>query len=178
MGPKLVSVIRNSGVSAVEGVECIEVYGDTVHTFRNIRYIASVHRWGVSVKRDSTVQQKTSLWGLHFKYLRYDWQRSSHAAVEPSQGHFLPRTNDHYHLRSWPHPLNWICTCVVATIQGRLLFLLLSSRCGYYSECSFYLNKYSMLGVSVPLSNHCLECSLLDDSEVHVCAHPRTKQWN
>ena len=42
MGPKLVSVIRNSRVSAVEGAECIEVYGDTVRTFRNVHYSAQV----------------------------------------------------------------------------------------------------------------------------------------
>ena len=29
-----------------------------------------------------------------------------------------------------------------ATIRGRLLFLSLSSRCGYYSRCGFYSNKY------------------------------------
>ena len=39
MGLKLVSVIQNSGVSAAEGFECTEVYGDT---FRNVHYIASV----------------------------------------------------------------------------------------------------------------------------------------
>ena len=44
MGPKLVSVIQNSGVSTAEGFECIEVYGDTVQTFRNVRYNASVCR--------------------------------------------------------------------------------------------------------------------------------------
>ena len=50
MGLKLVPVIQNSGVSTVEGFECIEVYGDMVRTFRNVRYIASVRHWGVSVK--------------------------------------------------------------------------------------------------------------------------------
>ena len=31
-----------------------------------------------------------------------------------------------------------------ATIRGRLLFLSQSSRCGYYSGCGFYSNKYGM----------------------------------
>ena len=43
MGLKLVSVIQNSGVSVVEDFECIEICGDMVRTFRNVRYIASVH---------------------------------------------------------------------------------------------------------------------------------------
>ena len=42
MGPKLVSVVWNSGVSAVEGFECIEVYGDTVLTFRMSVIISQV----------------------------------------------------------------------------------------------------------------------------------------
>ena len=34
MGPKLVSVTQNSGVSAIDGgFECIEVYGDTDHNY-------------------------------------------------------------------------------------------------------------------------------------------------
>ena len=46
------SVIRNSGVSAVEGVEYIEVYGNTIRTFRIVHLaIAGVRRYGVSVKR-------------------------------------------------------------------------------------------------------------------------------
>ena len=44
MGLKLVSAIRNSGVSAVEGFRCIEVYEAMVQTFRNVRYNASVRR--------------------------------------------------------------------------------------------------------------------------------------
>ena len=39
MGLKLVSVIWNSGV---RGFEYIEVYGDTVQTFRSVHYITSV----------------------------------------------------------------------------------------------------------------------------------------
>ena len=40
-----------------------------------------------------------------------------------------------------------------ATIQGRLLFLLLSSWCSYYSGCSFYSNKY---GISYGPTSHTL----------------------
>ena len=43
MEPKLASVIRNRRVSAVV-LKCTEVYGDTVQTFGNVHYIASVRR--------------------------------------------------------------------------------------------------------------------------------------
>ena len=66
--------------------------------------------------------------------------RSSHAAVKPIQDRllswFCPEQASALYLRSWPHPLNRVSACV------RLLFLSLSSRCGYYSRCGFYLNKY------------------------------------
>ena len=40
MGPKLVSVIL---CPLLMGFGCIEVYGDTVQTFRSVRYNTSVH---------------------------------------------------------------------------------------------------------------------------------------
>ena len=44
MGPKLLAVIWNSGCPLLRGFECIEIYGDTVQTFRNVHYIASACR--------------------------------------------------------------------------------------------------------------------------------------
>ena len=44
-----------AGCPLLRGFECIEVYGDTIRTFRNVRYNTSVCRWGVSIKRGSTV---------------------------------------------------------------------------------------------------------------------------
>ena len=45
-----------AGCPLLRGFEYIEVYGSTIRTFRIVRYIAGVRRWGVSVKQDSTVQ--------------------------------------------------------------------------------------------------------------------------
>ena len=42
MGPNLVFVIWNSGMSAVEGFQYIEVYGDMIWIFRIVLYIAGV----------------------------------------------------------------------------------------------------------------------------------------
>ena len=50
------SVIRNSGVSAVEGI-WIYIYWSlwkTIRTFRIVRYIAGVRHWGMSVMQGST----------------------------------------------------------------------------------------------------------------------------
>ena len=41
---------RIAGRPLLRGLECIEVYGDTIRTFRIVRYIAGVRRCGVSVK--------------------------------------------------------------------------------------------------------------------------------
>ena len=43
LGIGLLFVIRNIGVSAIQGVlKCIEVYGVTVGTFRTVRYTVGV----------------------------------------------------------------------------------------------------------------------------------------
>ena len=56
-----------SWVSAVEGVWIYsEVYGNTVRTFRKFRYVASVCRWGVSIKWDSTVCTHLCLRIIHY----------------------------------------------------------------------------------------------------------------
>ena len=48
----LLSVIRDSGVSAILGVLMYwEIYGVTVRTFRTVRYNVGVRYRGVSVKR-------------------------------------------------------------------------------------------------------------------------------
>ena len=47
-GPRKLSIIRSSGVSAIQ--ESIEVNGRTVGTFRIVRYIMGVRCSGVSVK--------------------------------------------------------------------------------------------------------------------------------
>ena len=41
------SIIRNSRVSAVEGFEYIEVYGNTIRTFRIVRYYRRYQLSGV-----------------------------------------------------------------------------------------------------------------------------------
>ena len=67
----------------------------------------------------------------------YDHQRSSHAAIEPSQGSLLPWFGPEqvstFHLWSWPHPLNRVRACVWLLFEG-----------GYYSGCGFCLNKYGI----------------------------------
>ena len=55
LGPRKLSVIRSSGVSAVQGCLSIAVNGRAVGTFRNVRYIVGVRYSAVSVKRGSTV---------------------------------------------------------------------------------------------------------------------------
>ena len=54
LGPQKLSVIRSSGVSAIQGLR-IEVNGRAVGTFRIVRYIVGVYYLGVSVKWGSTV---------------------------------------------------------------------------------------------------------------------------
>ncbi len=60
----------------------------------------------------------------HFRYSRCNRQRSSHTAVESSQGLVPPRPGAcpeqvvHYHLPSWPHPPTVVL--VYSTIQGWL----------------------------------------------------------
>ena len=56
LGPRKLSVIRSSGVSAIQGLLIsIEVNGRTVGTFRIVRYVMGVRFSGVSVKRSFTV---------------------------------------------------------------------------------------------------------------------------
>ena len=44
-----------AGCLLLRGLECIEVHGDMIRTFKTVHYIASVRSWEVSVKRGSTV---------------------------------------------------------------------------------------------------------------------------
>ena len=60
LGPRKLSVIRSSGVSAIQGLLLsIEVNGRAIRTFRIVRYIVGVRYSGVSVKRGSTVFKST-----------------------------------------------------------------------------------------------------------------------
>ena len=74
-----------------------------------------------------------------------------------------------------------------ATIQGRLLFLSQSSRCSYYSGCSFYSNKYSIrhsggcAQLAPPASGHTAHTYMyvyhyLDDFIIHVVDPPLSPQ--
>ena len=55
LGPRKLSVIRSSGVSAIQGCLSIEVNGKAIGTFRIVCYIMGVRYSGVSVKRGSIV---------------------------------------------------------------------------------------------------------------------------
>ena len=55
LGQRKLSVIRNSGMSAIQGCLSIEVNGRAVGTFIFVRYIVGVRYSGVSVKWGSTV---------------------------------------------------------------------------------------------------------------------------
>ena len=70
---------------------------------------------------------------------------------------------------------------------GRLLFLSQSSRCGYYSGCSFYSNKYSIrhsggcAQLAPPASGHTAHTYMyvyhyLDDFIIHVVDPPLSPQ--
>ena len=61
------SVIRSSGVSAIQG---LLKYGRTVGTFRIVRYIMGVRFSGVSVKRGSPVFSNNIHKTNHHVYLR------------------------------------------------------------------------------------------------------------
>ena len=63
LGPRKLTVIRSSGVSAVQGCLNIEVNGRTVGTSRIVLYhgCMGVRFSGVSVKRGSTVQMSKLL---------------------------------------------------------------------------------------------------------------------
>ena len=54
LGPRKLSVIQSSGVSAIQGLS-IEVNGRAIRTFRIVHYIMDIRYSGVSVKRGSTV---------------------------------------------------------------------------------------------------------------------------
>ena len=56
-----------AGCPLFRGFQCIEVYGDTIRTVTSVCYIVGVRRWGVSVKRGSTVDITRS--GAHFNLL-------------------------------------------------------------------------------------------------------------
>ena len=56
LGPRKLSVIRSSGVSAIQGL----LNGRAVGTFRIVCYIVGVHYSGVSVNRGSPVSPKCS----------------------------------------------------------------------------------------------------------------------
>ena len=52
LGPRKLSVIRSSGVSAIQG---LLKYGRAIGTFKIVLYIVGVRYSGVSVKRGSTI---------------------------------------------------------------------------------------------------------------------------
>ena len=58
LGPRKLSVIQSSEVSAIQGCLNIEVNGRAIGTFRIVCYIVGVRYSGVSVKRGSTVYTK------------------------------------------------------------------------------------------------------------------------
>ena len=92
--------------------------------------------WYLTVLSIKIVPQKTGLWGMNFKYSRHDRQRSSHAALEPSQGHFCHASasnewsfmtyyRDRTHLIEFVHAYSYYlrsATISLAELQVRLLF--------------------------------------------------------
>ena len=46
---------RVAGCPLFRGFQCVDVYGETIGTFRIVRYVVGVNCSGVSVKRGSTV---------------------------------------------------------------------------------------------------------------------------
>ena len=69
LGPRKLSVIRSSGVSAIQGCLSIEVNGRAVRTFIIVRYIVGVRYSGVSVKRGSTILVLAETHPVHVKHL-------------------------------------------------------------------------------------------------------------
>ena len=79
------------GVSAIQGLQSIEVNGRAVGTFRIVRYIVGVHYSGVSIKWGSTVCKIRRIrirsgfhiegaLGFHKKFANYDVIIASAAA--------------------------------------------------------------------------------------------------
>ena len=103
---------------------------------------------------------------LHFEYSTYDRQRSSHTAMDPNQawGYLLTwvclKQANTCHLRSRPHLLNRICTCVwllfeggyyqgTASIRINTVFELMSvSACTHVWARAYQPAKFRMMNTS------------------------------